>query len=125
MNSSFANDLRQLADIIDANPSIGICGGGSSLVFVEADHQLFADRVRAMAKIGTVSKERGVSHFAARVRINESFTLLALDHSDEVACVRVQTGTRTVERPITVGVETVVEPVFEWVCPPSILATAS
>lgn len=46
--------------------------------------------------------------------------LIHLYSGAEYTCERVQTGTRTVERPIMVqhGTETIEEPVFEWRCGP-------
>ncbi len=120
---SLAADLRHLADVIDANPELDLhFASGAQTVYLSRSGP-FADRVRLLAKFGTVAKERGAD-FYARVRLSPSFELCAIDYDGEVACELVQVGTE--ERPIMVASGRVeVVPVYEWKCPESILASAS
>lgn len=127
--TNLAADLRHLANLIDAHPELGLTTSGPTGVFLRRFDEGFVTAVRHLSGLGlgSVAKDRATGVFTARLRLNSSFELIALDYDEEVACELVQTGTRTVERPVLVqtGVETVEEPVMEWVCPPSILAAAT
>lgn len=124
---SLVDDLRQLADVIEANPELGLNFVGISRESIYVEHgRPFVERVRQLAKFGVVEKERSTS-FLARVALNKTFELVAIDYTNEVACELVQTGVETVVEPIMeqVGERTVERPIMEWKCPESILAGAS
>lgn len=123
--TTLADDLRHLADLIDANPDITLRTAAGLPLNLFTDRAAgFVDRIRQLTRFGTATKERSADRLTVRVRVNPSFELVAIDYAREVACERIQVGVETVEQPIMeqVGIETVEQPVYEWICPESILA---
>jgi hypothetical protein len=120
-----AADLRAFADLLDRHPQLADAFNGSD-TFVGCDHRHpFPDLVRQLATAGRVEKGSDDGRFEVTLQIG-TVKLILIDTRGDVVCEKVQTGTRTVEKPILqqVGVETAEEPVYEWRCPPSILAAS-
>jgi len=118
MNS---NDLRVLADWLDENPDRARLSVYASALLNTKTPDELAEAVRV---IGGGDKETNGEFFSITKTIAGARIEAYIRH--EAVCKRVQTGTRTVDRdvypddvqPTRVTVE---EPVYEWVCPDSIL----
>jgi hypothetical protein len=111
--------LRELADWLEAHPEIdSFCTADA--VLCALDGAEFAQMTRA---IGGGAKNADEKNIEVIRTLPHGATITVFAPKAQT-CRLVQTGERTVERPIMVqrGVERVVEPIMEWKCPESFLA---
>ncbi len=117
-------DLRALADFLDEHPALAARMAAHEFnVFAVDETEWTAFR----AVLGSYSKGARFGFLEA----TRSFGGLNLivNLSQEKSCQRVKVGEQIVEREVYPDdvqptIETVVEPVYEWVCPESWLAPA-
>jgi len=115
---AWAKGLREVARFAEQHPDLfEACMGERFSLFAHNKEEMVA-----MAReFGACKKCHDGSFYNLRRRFGPHTLELCI--LSERFCERVQTGTRTVEKPDpeapTITVE---EPVFEWVCPESVLA---
>lgn len=115
-------DLRAVADHIDANPGLDISKHLTVNVYVFATRDNFAEQMRLLG--GTiarpVAKVADSKHLNARITFGQ--VVLEVTVPKEETCERVQVGSRQVEQPVVIDtgeMETVDEPIYEYICPPA------
>jgi hypothetical protein len=118
----YAEGLRQLADFAEAHPNLvdEDCFGLNVNVFAR-DRAEMAVMVR---ELGSAEKYESGAFYYLRRRFGPHNLDLCINR--EQVCERIQTGTRVVTRPdpkvvADIPMVEVEEPVYEWVCPDSIL----
>jgi len=116
------NDLRALADFLDERPALAERVYCPSLHIIEITRDGW---LAALQHFGSFQKEdAGPQLWATRQFGSVELKVIA---SKEKTCERVQVGERVVEREVYPDdvkptIETVTEPVYEWMCPPSWIA---
>lgn len=115
-----ADGFRALADFIDAHPDWADRFGWQTINVYCTTPEEFTTKVSELG--GRRDKTANGDFFGVDRTFGGVTVYLYTDR--ENVCEQVKVGERTVEREITevVGVETVVEDVFEWVCTDSVLA---
>jgi hypothetical protein len=123
-SATFADGLRRLADLLDEHPDLAEYQSLDLSHFVSDLDEMTAARRR----VGGRWEKRtfGDSYFAL-VRDLGGNVAISLNASRAKVCERVQTGVKTVTMPDPALVAdlpsvTVEEPVYEWICPESVLA---
>jgi hypothetical protein len=108
--------LKALLDLYKAHPELTPPCLYQFDAFPEDKDKLFAIG-RALSK----KVHLGDSYAQVRLDIDDGLKLIFSVNRSAV-CERVQVGTRVVEKDvvITTGTETVVEPIYKWVCPPDL-----
>jgi hypothetical protein len=118
----FVDNLRELADFLEKNPNLIPWGGFSCY-----------RSARTIDEFATLIKGTGGTWEKSVDEIDMEMTQLFGPHRVTVyvprgeICERVQTGTRTETVPDPdYEVPTIIQevPVYEWVCPPSVLGKA-
>lgn len=111
--------LRAYADWLEARPEL------ANEIFLPLDGYLSCDDALDLAQkvrlVGSCEKYAASAYFGVRKAFPSGGTIQVYSPRSET-CERVQVGEREVPVMGQVGVTT--EPVYEWVCPPSILAGA-
>lgn len=113
-------DLRAIADHIDANPGLDI--SPYIMLFVFATKDNFAEQMRLLG--GTINAPAAKSADTKYLNVERKFGRISVQVTvpKEETCERVQVGTLQVERPVVIDtgeVETVDEPIYEYICPPA------
>ncbi len=127
--NTLSEDLRKMADLIDANPELSITVPSRIAFYVGGHTTDFSAAVRAIKRMcGTVDKQSPANEGAPMCAVGKVGTwvqMKALDYQRTQACELVQTGVETVTRDVVkvVGTETVEVPKFEYRCPPILAAT--
>jgi hypothetical protein len=121
--AAFVKGLRKLAALYEKNPDFPIPYLNYQLdVFVDTKEEMAA-AAKALAPY-KAKKDADSTFFNVSVEL-DGITLKVNAYRNQV-CERKQVGTREVRRqvPVTTREEVVVEPVYEWSCPDSLLASA-
>lgn len=120
--AQWLQDLRELADFLEANPELIHEYEHLAIdVFLPDGASLAAMAMR----LGGQWEKKGNESFFELVRYFGKHYISLDAHRDRV-CTRVEVGTETVEVPDPNAPKvTVTRPVFEWQCPESLLALAS
>jgi hypothetical protein len=113
--------LRKLAALLEKNLELPLPYLGKININA-VDRDQLAKCAKALAPLKP-KKEASEGYFELVVPFGESFELSVFVMRAQV-CERRQVGTKTFTRqvPVTTREETVVEPVYEWTCPDSLLA---
>lgn len=120
--------LRALADFLEAHPDLEAKAYVGTTHLVAHNAEDFASFAKRLAgPIGTTTKYATDKHLT----VSRAFGPVVIETfaARENVCERVQTGEVEVQREVypddvVPTIETVTEPVYEWVCPPSFLALA-
>jgi hypothetical protein len=120
--AAFVRGLRKIAALYEKHPTLPLPCIGQLDAFVETKEEL-ADAAKVLASL-KVKKVLSDTFFSVESEI-ENFTLKISVYRNQV-CEKRQVGTREVRRqvPVTTREEIVQEPVYEWTCPDSLLASA-
>lgn len=114
---TISQDLRDLADFLDEHPDL-------AEAVLAPMFNIFADNAaewqRLLGSFGPFDKKDYDNLLVARKQFGR--IRLDINVSKEETCQRIEVGTRTVTREVypegvTSTIETVEEPIYEWVCP--------
>lgn len=117
-DTTIVDDLRKFADYLEERPGLADKVTRPTFYIFTRNTDNWHDCLREM---GTFEKSADDLDLEAVVKFGGLKLKACI--SKEETCERVQTSTRIVERPVypdtPIRVETVEEPIYEWVCPDS------
>jgi hypothetical protein len=122
----FAAGLRALADLLDAHPEQKQHYDSYRHLICVNTREEMLEATRALGGRWDKDEDRDSDYFGLTRDLGNGVTVYVYAPRRAV-CERVRLGTRTVTRPIITAdtpTETVEEELYEWVCPPSLLAAA-